>query len=71
MHVVVGPVLTREGGYAFDSWTSENGLSHSYIYRRVEDACYACKAEIRSPGKGHGGRIVACSTVAEFIRSMV
>jgi len=41
------------------------------MYCRVEDACYARKAEIRSPGKGHAGRIVACSTGAEFIRSMV
>jgi hypothetical protein len=25
--IVVGPVLTRKGGYAFDCWTSEDGLS--------------------------------------------
>jgi hypothetical protein len=27
MQIVVGPVLTRQGGYAFDCWTPEQGLS--------------------------------------------
>ena len=44
MHAVVGPVLIRGGGYSFDSWTPETGLSRSYAYRRVEDAYYARKA---------------------------
>ena len=30
MHIVVGPVLTRMGGYAFDCWTPEEGLSRGY-----------------------------------------
>jgi hypothetical protein len=30
MHIVVGPVLTRKGGYAFDCWTPEEGLSRGY-----------------------------------------
>jgi hypothetical protein len=25
MQIVVGPVLTRNGGYAFDCWTPERG----------------------------------------------
>src|SRR3981081_1936128 len=41
MHVVVGPVLTRKGGYAFDCWTQEEGLSRGYAYDRIEDAHYA------------------------------
>ena len=49
MQIVVGPVLTRQGGYAFDCWTPEQGLSPGYTYGRVEDAYYARKVEIRSP----------------------
>ena len=45
MHTVIGPILTRDGGYAFDSWTPEEGLSRGYAYRRIEDAHYARKAE--------------------------
>ena len=68
MALVIGPVLTRTGGYAFDVWTPEQGLSRGYIYRRVEDAYYARKAELRSSGERHAYRIVACNTVDEFVR---
>jgi hypothetical protein len=43
MHAVVGPIVTREGGYAFDSWTLEGGLHRGYAYRRIEDANYAAQ----------------------------
>jgi hypothetical protein len=66
MHAVVGPIVTREGGYAFDSWTSEEGLSRGYSYRRIEDADYARKVEIRSRSKRLPSPMVACSTVQEF-----
>jgi hypothetical protein len=66
MHAVVGPIITREGGYAFDSWTPEEGLSRGYSYRLVEDAHYARKVEIRSRTKGLGDPMVVCSTVDEF-----
>jgi hypothetical protein len=38
MSIVVGPVLARPGGYAFDTWTVEEGLSRGYVHRRIEDA---------------------------------
>jgi hypothetical protein len=69
MHIVVGPVLTRAGGYAFDAWTAENGLSRGYVYRRIEDANYARNAEIRVPGKRDVHHILACSTLNEFLRA--
>lgn len=63
---IVGPVITREGGYAFDSWTPERGLSRGYAYRRVEDAHYARKAEIKSFDRGPAAPMVACTTIDEF-----
>jgi hypothetical protein len=69
MQMVVGPVLTRKGGFAFDSWTPEEGLSRGYIYNRVEKAHYAHKFEVRSRGTGGVGRPVACSTVDEFVQA--
>jgi len=53
MQIVVGPVLARKGGYAFDCWTSEEGFSRGYAYSRIEDAHYARNAEIRSRKKGY------------------
>ena len=66
MHVVVGPIVTRDGGFAFDSWTPETGLSLGYAYRRIEDAHYARKAEIGSRGTRFAYPMVACSTLDEF-----
>jgi hypothetical protein len=68
MATVIGPVLTRDGGYAFDAWTPEHGLSRGYVYRHIDDAYYARKAELRDPVKGNSDRIVACNTVDEFVR---
>lgn len=66
MQTAVGPIVAREGGYAFDSWTAEEGLSRGFSYRRIEDAHYARNVEIRSRAAGFEGPMVACSTVAEF-----
>ena len=67
MQIVVGPVLTRQGGYAFDCWTRGQGLSPGYTYGRVEDAHYARKIEIRSPKEGCSHQTISCSTVDEFV----
>ena len=68
MQIVVGPVLTRKGGYAFDCWKGEEGLSRGYTYGRIEDAHYARKVEIRSRNNGSSDQTIACSTVDEFVR---
>jgi hypothetical protein len=64
MALVIGPVLTRTGGYAFDVWTPEQGLSRGYVYRRVEDAYHARKAELRSSGERHAYRRIRGSWFA-------
>ena len=43
---LVGPILARAGGYAFDTWTVEQGTSPGYVYRRLEDAHHARKTII-------------------------
>ena len=68
MQIVLGPVLTRNGGYAFDCWTPQEGLSLGYAYGRVEDAHYARNVEIRSRKKGYSDHTIACSTVDDFVR---
>jgi hypothetical protein len=70
MHAVVGPVITREGGFAFDSWTAEKGLSRGFSYSRVEDAYYARKAEIRSRVRRAGDQMLVCSTLDEFASAL-
>ena len=63
MGTLVGPVIVREGGYAFDMWTPDRGLRHGFRYRRVEDAHYARRSEIRVSGRSGA---VSCETVDEF-----
>ena len=67
MQIFIGPVLTRDRGYAFDSWTSEEGLRRGYTYRIIEEAHYARKFDIRRRVKDPSDRTVACNTVDEFI----
>jgi hypothetical protein len=67
MHAIVGPILLKEGCYAFDLWTAEEGLTRGYAYRRIEDAHYARNAEIRSRRRGRAGAAVVCTTLDEFI----
>ena len=70
MHAVVGPVLTREGGFAFDCWTPEAGFSRGFSYRCVEDAHYARKSEIRARRRKSGSVMLDCSTLDEFASAL-
>jgi hypothetical protein len=36
MQIVIGAVLKREEGYAFDAGTSKRGFQHASDYRRIE-----------------------------------
>lgn len=63
---VLGPIVARGGGFVFDCWTAGGGLKSGFVYRRVEDAHYARKYEIRVH-RSYAGTI-ACSTVDEFER---
>ena len=70
MLAVVGPILLKEGRYAFDLWTAEEGLSRGYPYHRIEDAHYARNAEIRSRRRAPRGATMACGTLEEFTLAM-
>jgi hypothetical protein len=71
MKTVVGPVIvTREGGFGFDLWTPEEGLSRGFSYGRVEDAHHARKFEIRTRAKSAVGSMVACDTLDEFASAL-
>jgi hypothetical protein len=69
MLVIIGPILTRERGYAFDSWSPGDGLRRGYIYHRIEDAYYARNVEIRARGGDFLHQTVNCNTLDDFMRS--
>jgi hypothetical protein len=67
---VIGPVVTREGGYAFDLWTPQAGMIRGFCYRRVEDAYYARKYEIKSRPAKLPAALTACTTLDEFTAAL-
>ena len=67
MAIVIGPVLMRAGGYRFDTWTADKGVSRGYPYRRIEDAHYARNAEIKASAQGRAPSAIVCQTLDEFI----
>ena len=67
MGIVIGPVLRRTDGYGFDIWNAGKGLTRGYPYRRIEDAHYARKAEIKALAQGRAVAAIVCQTLDEFI----
>jgi hypothetical protein len=67
MDIVIGPVLRHADGYRFDTWTTGEGASRGYLYRRIEDAHYARKAEIKASARGRAPSAIVCRTLDEFI----
>ena len=67
MGTVIGPVLRRADGYGFDIWNAVKGVTRGYPYRRIEDAHYARKAEIKAFAQGRAVAAIVCQTVDEFI----
>ena len=79
MSAVVGPILARPGGYAFDIWTVVDGVRRGYVYRRFEDARYARNAAIEDAivedARFCGIELLAgvrvCPTLEQFISELV
>ena len=67
MGIIVGPVVRCVDGYRFDTWTANKGVTRGYSYRRIEDAYYAWKSEIRTFAQDGSRAAVACQTLDEFI----
>jgi hypothetical protein len=67
MNIVIGPVLRRADGYAFDTWTVGKGLTRSYPYRWIDHAYYAQNAEIKASARSRTPAAIVCQTLDEFI----
>jgi hypothetical protein len=65
MNAIVGPVLARPGGFAFDIWQPASGRTPSFTYRRLDDAYYARNYELTQL------QGVACDTLAAFVAELV
>ena len=66
MQVVIGPILKRAGGYAFDTWDAHEGINYGFAYHRIEDAIYARKATIKDAAQDGEPSALLCQTIEEF-----
>jgi hypothetical protein len=67
MQTIVGPILARIDGYAFDTWTGETGLCRGFGYRRIDDAYYARTAALADDARQDQPGAIACDTVDAFV----
>jgi len=65
MKKLIGPVLRRDTGYAFDTADAESGLAGGETYRRIEDAYYARRAMMFSTGLA-GDDVIVSDTIDDF-----
>jgi hypothetical protein len=66
--ILVGPIVSQGGGFAFDTFTEVAGLTPGFAYRRVEQASYDRKMTLQALCRADGFAAIACETVGEFSR---
>jgi hypothetical protein len=67
MNIVIGPVLRRGDGFAFDTWSAGRGVTRSYPYHRIDQAYYARNAEIKASVQSRPLAAIVCQTLDEFV----
>jgi hypothetical protein len=66
MDLLIGPLLERNGGYGYDTFTSAEGLRSSFRYRRVEEARYDQRALIAEAERDQHCTTRMYETLSEF-----
>jgi hypothetical protein len=64
--ILVGPIVSRNGGFAFDTFCEPDGLKRGYPYRRVEQANYDRKTTLLALSRAREFVMTACETIFEF-----
>jgi hypothetical protein len=66
MDILIGPLLERNGGYSYDTFTVADGLRSSFRYLRLDAARYDQRALIAEARRDPGCIAHICETQAEF-----
>ena len=66
--ILLGPIVSRNGGFAFETFTTATGTTPGFTYRRVEQAKYDRNATLLGFRRASGFVTVACETLDEFHR---
>jgi hypothetical protein len=68
MDMLVGPLLERNGGYGYDTFTAADGLRSSFRYLRLDAARYDQRALITEARRDPRYNVRNCETQTEFER---
>ncbi|MGC2199281.1 MAG: hypothetical protein WA633_03915 [Stellaceae bacterium] len=66
MDLLIGPLLERNGGYVYDTFTVSEGLRSSFRYPRLEAARYDQRALIAEARRDPNCTIRVYETLAAF-----
>ena len=70
MDMLVGPLLERDGGYVYDTFTVADGLRSSFRYLRLDAARYDQRALIAEAQRDPRCNVRVCETRTEFEQSV-
>jgi hypothetical protein len=66
MEMLIGPLLERNGGYSYDTFTLAEGLRNSFRYLRLDAARYDQRALIAETRRDPRCNVRLCETQSEF-----
>jgi hypothetical protein len=66
MELLVGPLLQRNGGYSYDTFTAADGLRRSFRYLQIEAARYDQRALVGEARRDPRCEVRICETQSEF-----
>jgi len=66
MELLIGPLIERNGGYSYDTFTLAEGLRSSFRYLRLDAARYDQRALIAEARRDPRCDVGLCETLPEF-----
>jgi len=66
MELLIGPLLERNGGYSYDTFTRAEGLRRSFRYPRVDAARYDQRVLAAEARRDSRCKVRICETQSEF-----
>ncbi len=66
MELLIGPLVERNGGYSYDTFTRAEGLSRSFRYLRIDAARYDQRALMAEARRDSRCEVRVCETQSEF-----
>ncbi|HEY1430674.1 MAG TPA: hypothetical protein VGF39_03475 [Stellaceae bacterium] len=66
MELLIGPLVERNGGYSYDTFTRAEGLRPSFRYLRIDAARYDQRALAAEARRDSRCEVRICETQSEF-----